>query len=471
MKMQSLLIDGQWVPTPTSFEVTDPWSGAVVGAAAQASAADVRHAIAAAVAAGRQPYPAHERARILYQAATLVRERAEEFAHTIRLEAGKPITAARGEVTRAVDTLQLSAEAAKNLAGVTVPMDAVTAGVGLIGFEVPQPRGVVAAITPFNFPLNLVAHKVGPAIAAGCTVVLKPSEKTPLTAGLFAQAFIDAGLPGGRLNLVTGAPGLVVGEMVGDDDVAVLTFTGSAEVGWKLKADSPRKFHILELGSNTAMVVAADADLDKAAAAAIASSFTFAGQTCISLQRIYVHDSVAHEFLQRLTKAASDLPTGNPDDPSTVVGPLITHQARDRVASWIRDALSEGAILHCGADIVDGVLRPTVLSDVPATATIIREEAFGPVVSVNRFDRIDDAISAANQSRYGLNTAIYTSDIASAMAYAHRAEAGTVLINTPPAFRADHMPYGGVKDSGQGREGVPYAVRELTDPKLIIIPA
>lgn len=304
------------------------------------------------------------------------------FALTISNEAGKPITAARTEVIRAVDTLELSAEAARNNAGRQVPLDAVTAGTGLVGFEMPQPRGIVAAITPFNFPLNLVAHKLGPAIAAGCPVVIKPSEQTPMTAALLTQAFHDAGLPAGRLNLVTGRPADVVQVLLEDPRVAVVTFTGSAELGWAIKAKSPNKHHILELGSNTAMVVEADANLDQAVAAAVSSSFTFAGQACISLQRIYLQHTIEEDFLARFTKAAADLPSGDPSDEKTVVGPLITTDARDRVARWIDDAVAEGATLHTGGTLIDGVLPATVLSGVPSTAALICEEASGPVVSV-----------------------------------------------------------------------------------------
>lgn len=470
MRVQRMLIDGTWAEAPGTFEVTDPWDGSLVGRAADGGPQDAARAAAAAHAAFARQFPAHARAAVLRQAASLVADRAEEFAQAIRAESGKPITAARTEVGRAVDTLQLSAEAARNLAGVTVPMDAVPAGSGLIAFETPQPRGPVAAITPFNFPLNLVAHKVGPALAAGCTIVLKPSEKTPFTAGLLGQAFQDVGLPPGRLNIVTGDPAPIVSALCEDDRIAVLTFTGSAALGWQLKARSPRKHHILELGSNTAMVVAHDADLDRAVEAAVTSSFTFSGQTCISLQRIYAHERIADEFTQRLSKAAASLAIGDPRDEATVIGPMITPQARDRVLSWIHGAISDGAILHTGGDLHNDVLRPTVLSNVPARSPIMCEEAFGPAVSVNSVATLDEALEQVNDSRFGLNTSIYTADLATALTYARATQAGSVLVNTPPAFRADHMPYGGVKDSGQGREGVPYAVRELTEPKLVVFP-
>lgn len=469
MRQQQLFLDGSWVETEDTFEVRDPWDGSVVGIVAAGGATEATRAVDAAVRAMERAFPAYERASVLRKASASVEERGEEFAQIIRAEAGKPITTARGEVARAVDTLQLSAEAARNLAGAAIPMEAVAAGAGLVAYEMPLPRGPVAAITPFNFPLNLVCHKLGPAIAAGCPVVLKPSEKTPFTAGLLAEVFAAAGLPAGMLNVVTGDPATLVNALLEDERVAVLTFTGSASLGWDLKSRSPRKHHVLELGSNTAMVVTDDADLEQAVAAAVASSFTFSGQACISLQRVYVQNGVADDFIARLSKAAASVPAGDPGDEATVVGPMITKVARDRVMSWIEAAVADGATLQAGGELRDDVLRATVLSDVPPTSQVICEEVFGPVVSVNRFEDLDDALGEVNGSRYGLNTSIYTASISDALAYARRAEAGSVLINVPPAFRADHMPYGGVKDSGQGREGVPYAVRELTENKLVVL--
>jgi acyl-CoA reductase-like NAD-dependent aldehyde dehydrogenase len=365
MKTQELFIDGAWTGTSDHFEVTNPWDGAVIGRAAKCEREHVSAAVGAAAAAVRTPWPAHERAAVLRGAAALITERAEEFAQSIRAEAGKPITAARAEVGRAIDTIQFSAEAARGLTGRTVPLDAVKSGVGLLAFEELSPRGVVAAITPFNFPLNLVLHKVGPALAAGCPVVLKPSEKTPLVAGLLAQVLQEAGAASGFFNLVTGDPEMIVAGLLDDDRVAVVTFTGSAQLGWSLKARTPKKHHILELGSNTAMVVAGDADIARAVDAAVASSFTFAGQACISLQRVYVHERVAEEFAEKLVKAAQALPTGDPEDERVVVGPMITPHARDRVLAWVASAVGAGAKLRSGGELNDGVLLPTVLTDVP----------------------------------------------------------------------------------------------------------
>ncbi|MET8352519.1 aldehyde dehydrogenase family protein [Micromonospora sp. NPDC005206] len=467
MRHQDMFIAGQWVPAASTFEVIDPWDGALVATIASGAAADATAAVDAAASAIVPP--PHARATVLRKVADLIEQRSELFAATIRAEAGKPITAARGEVSRGIDTIRLASDEARHLAGATVPLDAVAAGEGLLAFEIPAPVGIVAAITPFNFPLNLVAHKLGPAIAAGCPVVLKPSEKTPLTAGLLVAAFADAGLPAGMLNLVTGDPNVIVSTWLADERTAVVTFTGSAELGWRLKSESARKRHVLELGSNTAMVVAADADLDAAAAAAASASFTFSGQACISLQRVYVADTVADTFVDKLVEKAEALPVGDPDDEATVVGPLITTAATDRVLSWVKAAVAEGATLCTGGDLKNGVVAPTVLLDASPTSAVLCEEAFGPIVTVNRVSDLTEAIKDVNASRFGLNTAVFTQDLSTALRIAAEAEAGAVLVNVAPNFRADNMPYGGVKDSGQGKEGVPYAVRELTEYKLVVM--
>ncbi|HKT58166.1 MAG TPA: aldehyde dehydrogenase family protein [Microbacterium sp.] len=462
-----LYIGGAWRDTSERFDVRDPATGLRVGTAAVASETDVRDAVAAAASAPR--LTAAERARILRQVARDVEANVDEFAALIRAECGKPISAARGEAARAVDTLLLAAEGARHLAGVQVPLDAVAVGEGLTGFTIRDPRGIVGAITPFNFPLNLVCHKIAPALAAGCPVVLKPSERTPLTAARLVRSFEAAGLPAGLLNLVTGDPTLIVGMLASDDRVEVLSFTGSAAVGWELKARSPRKHHVLELGSNTAMVVMGSADIGKAVAAAVTAGFSNSGQACVPLQRVYVDGAVFEEFTDRLAAAAAAVPTGDPDDPATVVGPLITRAAASRIHSWITAAVTRGGAVRAGGGIEGNLLQPTVVADPPADSELVCEEAFGPVISVTPVDGLDDALAHVNASRFGLNTSIFTSDIGEALTYARQAQAGTVLVNVAPSFRADNMPYGGVKDSGQGREGVPSAIEDLTVPRLVVL--
>jgi acyl-CoA reductase-like NAD-dependent aldehyde dehydrogenase len=470
LSYQQLYIDGDWVDGRGEFEVASPWDGAVEGVVASATREQVDDAIGAAHRHLARPLPLVDRAEMLERVAALVRGSAEEFARGISAESGKPITAARGEVVRAIDTLQLSGEEARQIRGSTVPVDAVRAGVGMFAFERPAPRGVVAAITPFNFPLNLVCHKLGPALAAGCPVVLKPSEKAPLTAGRLVEVLAEAGVPRGMVNMVTGDPTLVVSALLEDDRISAVNFTGSAAIGWSLKERSPRKHHVLELGSNTALVVARDADLDAAADAAVSSGFAFSGQTCLSLQRCFVHESVADEFLDRLAARASALPVGNPSLDSTAIGPLITDESRDRVMSWVDEAVDLGAEVVTGHELKNGVMPATVLDNVDPSARVLREEVFGPVMSVCRVADLAEALTRVNDSRFGLNTSIFTRDLDLGLSFADRAEAGTILINITPSFRADNMPYGGVKDSGQGREGVAYAIHEMTDRKLVVMP-
>jgi acyl-CoA reductase-like NAD-dependent aldehyde dehydrogenase len=469
MREQRLLINGRWVTGVDTFEVRDPYDQALVGTVAVASPEQAGEAVTAARAAMLLDWPASARADLLLRTSQLLAERSADFAEVLRAEAGKPISAALVEVSRAVGTLRIASEEARRLPSETVQFDEVSPGITPLGFTIPKPFGVVAAITPFNFPLNLVLHKVAPALAAGCAVVLKPSERTPLSAGLLAETLIEAGLPAGWLNIITGHPQEIVSTWNNHRDVAVITFTGSAEVGWQLKAASPRKRHVLELGSNTAMVVAADADLKRAVNAAVAGGYTFSGQACVSVQRVYVEQAVADEFTAMLASAVAKLPVGDTKDPATVVGPVISEQARHRLVSWIDEAVQGGARIVTGGTMDGACLSPTVLADVPATARVVCEEVFGPVVSIRSVKSVSEGIEEVNSARYGLNTAIFTSDLASALQYARGAEAGSVLVNITPAFRADHMPYGGVKDSGQGREGVKYAIAELLDQQLVVL--
>ncbi|WP_308797895.1 aldehyde dehydrogenase family protein [Agromyces silvae] len=469
MTGQGLFIGGRWEQTDASRPTFDRWTGEPTGHVAVASAADAVRAVDAAAAAMRTAFPVADRARVLAETARLVETRSEALAQLITAEVGKPITASRAEVGRAAETLRTCAEEARRLPSETVPLDAVPAGEGTFAFTIPTPMGVVAAITPFNFPLNLLLHKVGPAIAAGCAVVVKPSDHAPRTAGFVADLLHEAGLPAGWIGIVTGPPAEIVDALQSDDRVEVVTFTGSSEVGWRLKESAPKKHHVLELGSNTALVVAADADLARAARAATDAALGNSGQACVSLQRVYVERPAADAFIDALAAAVAASPVGDPRDERTVVGPLITGTAVDRLSEWIADATADGARLVTGGGRDGDVLAPTVLADVAAQSPLVCEEAFGPVVSVVPVDDLAAALDAVNASRYALNTAIYTSDLATAMWFAREAEAGSVLVNMPPSFRADHMPYGGVKDSGQGREGVKYAIDALVRQRLVVL--
>lgn len=470
MHNQLLYINGQWVEGlgEGTTEVRDPFDDALVGTTARASEQQASEAVDAASRVLESPLTAQKRAQILLKVSDLITERLEEFAETIRAEAGKPITTARGEVARAATTFRIAGEEATRLPSERVNFDPIN-GREPFGFTVAEPVGVVAAITPFNFPLNLVSHKVGPALAAGCAVVLKPSERTPLTAGLLTRVLEDAGLPAGWFNLVTGDPKVISKAWTEHRKVAVITFTGSAGVGWKLKASSPSKRHVLELGSNTGVIVAEDADLDRAVDAVVTGGFTFSGQACVSVQRVYVHQSIAPEFTSRLKSAVDALVAGDTRDPLTNLGPLVSKDARERVMAWIDEATERGASVLSGGTMEGSVIRPTVLTNVPTDAQVVCEEVFGPVVVVQTVKDIEEGLAELNSSRYGLNTGIFTSNVESAMKFARRAEAGTVMINISPSFRSDSMPYGGVKDSGQGREGVKYAIAELVEQKLIVL--
>jgi acyl-CoA reductase-like NAD-dependent aldehyde dehydrogenase len=361
----------------------------------------------------------------------------------------------------------MAAVQARTLAGDVVPMDASQAGEGKLAFTLRVPIGVVGAISPFNFPLNLVAHKIAPALAAGCAVVLKPATATPLSALLLAELEQEAGLPPGWLNVVAGSSAEIGDVLVGDERVAALTFTGSGDVGWKLKERAPRKHVALELGNATPAIVEADADLEDAAARLAGNAFSFAGQSCISVQRIYVAREAYDGFLERYLPLVEALVVGDPADEQTDVGPLIDGDAKDRVLEWIAES---GGELLTGGDVTDdGLIRPTVIARPDPTAKVSCDEVFGPVCTVTPYGSLDEAIELANGTRYGLQAGIFTANVKTALEAARRLEFGGVTVNEAPTFRADQMPYGGVKDSGNTREGPAYAVRELTEERVIVL--
>ena len=465
-----LLVAGEWAETGVWGEVASPYDGGTVGHIAEGDADLVDTAIEAAHKTFvTLDFPQHRRAAVLDRAADLVIEGVEDLAATIAAEAGKPIKAARVEVERCASTLQLSAAEARKLTGGTVPMEASAPGAGKLGVILRVPYGVVGAISPFNFPLNLVAHKLGPAIAAGNAVVLKPAGQTPISSLKLAAILCEAGLPEGWLSVIPGA-GSVVGNAIVEHPLArAITFTGSAPVGWAIGSRVPHKKVNLELGSNAPLIVDVSGDWETAADKAKIHAFSYAGQSCISIQRILVHEAVADRFKARLVAGTEALSVGDPLDEDTDVGPLITPGDRDRVKEWIDEAVAGGAKLLTGGDLVDDgrCLAPTLLESAPREAKVWCEEVFGPVATVDSFSSFEQALAMANDSKFGLQAGVFTRDLGKALQAGRTLDFGGVIVNDVPTFRADQQPYGGVKDSGNTREGPAYAVDELTEQRFV----
>jgi acyl-CoA reductase-like NAD-dependent aldehyde dehydrogenase len=463
---RKLFVGGEWIETGDWLEVRSPYSGDVVGRVAKAGADETRRALDAAERAMREPLPAHKRAEILVRVAGALGRRHEEAARLISDEAGKPLKAARVEASRAMSTYTFAAVEARKLAGEMVPMDAAQAGEGKLAFTLRRPIGVIGAISPFNFPLNLVAHKIAPALAAGCAVVLKPASQTPVSALLLAELEEEAGLPAGWLNVLVGPASEIGDVLVEDERVRLITFTGSSGVGWKLKERAPKKRVNLELGNATPLIVAADADLSAAATKVSQNAFAFAGQSCISVQRVYVERSAYDEFVKQLIPLVEALKVGDPADEDTDVGPVIDGDARERILEWIK--ASSGEVLT-GGELEGELIRPTVIANPAPDDEVSSEEVFGPVCTVTAVDSIDEAITLANSTRYGLQAGIFTASLDNALRAAQELDFGGVTVNEAPTFRSDQMPYGGVKDSGNTREGPHYAVREMTEERLVVV--
>jgi len=412
--------------------------------------------------------PLYQRAAILEKVASLLDENLEEAARVIAMEAAKPIRTAREEVKRTIQTYKFAAEEAKQLHGETLPLDAAPGGVNRIGYTVRAPIGVIGAISPFNFPMNLVAHKVGPAIAAGNTIILKPASQTPFSAYYIADLFKAAGLPDGCLNVISGGGRTVGDAIVTDQRVSKITFTGSPAVGIGIRNKSGLKRVTLELGSNAALIIDQGVNIDRIVDRCVLGAFSFQGQVCISLQRVYVHENIYQEFLEKFTKATSTLKIGDPLDEMTDVSALISKGDVGRTVDWIQEAESQGAVIVTGGRAKGNILLPTILANVDDSQKISCQEVFAPIVIVNSFENIDEAINRVNESRYGLQAGIYTNNIQTALLAAEELHVGGVIINDIPTFRVDNMPYGGVKESGIGREGIKYAIEEMTEMKLVV---
>jgi len=452
--------------------VRSPYDQQVIGEIPSQTAADVDAAVArakAALAAG--PLPLWKRAQILDLAAQRLAARRDEFAEIIAREAAKPIKTARVEAERAVGTFQFAAAEARKLGGEMIPLDAIPAGEGKLGFTLRVPIGVVGAIAPFNFPLNLVVHKVAPAIAAGCPVVLKPASQTPFSSIRLAEMLIDeCGLPADHLIVVTGGGSTVGNAIVDHPDIALITFTGSPEVGWSIRARAPRKRVGLELGNNAPVIIEPDGDWVTAAAKIKMAGFSHAGQSCISTQRVLVHRSLEQQFTEALVQHVETLVVGDPMDESTDVSALISTSERDRVEGWIDEAVGQGATVATGGRRNDdGVLMPTVITGARHEMKVCAKEVFGPVVTITAYDIVDEAIALANDTEYGLQAAIFTSDISTAMKAVHALDFGGVLVNEVPTWRADQQPYGGLRDSGNTREGPAFTIKEMTEIRMVVI--
>ena len=466
-----LLIDGQWVDGGPALEVKNKYDGTLVGTVPTARREDVDTAIDAADRAEdlMADLPAYKRAEILFRTATLISERADDLAKTIAAEAGKALKFARAEVDRAISTFTIASEEAKRLHGETIPLDAVPSGEGYFGFWTRRPVGVIAAISPFNFPLNLVAHKVAPALAAGNTLVLKPATTTPLAAVKLCQILMEAGLPNGAINLVVGSGGTVGEWLVTDPRVDKITFTGSPEVGRHILSVAGIKKVTLELGNTSPVVVAPDADLDFVAKRCAVGAYYNSGQVCISVQRIYSEKQVYEPFSEKFVKATEAMVVGDPLDERVDVGPMIDSKEVDRIEDWVQQAQTAGANVLTGGKRDGTVYYPTVLTGVHEDMKVVAEEVFAPVASIISSDDFESALRQANDTKFGLQVGVFTKDIDRVFKAVRRLNFGGVIINDTPNFRADHMPYGGNRQSGLGREGVKFAMEDMTNIQLVAI--
>ncbi|WP_180994268.1 aldehyde dehydrogenase family protein [Bacillus sp. Marseille-P3661] len=465
---KQMLINGKWVEGKAHYQLYSPYSNEKIAEVPLADEQEVTTAIEAAEQAKKvmAKMPAHQRAEILERVSRIFQERFDECAMAIVKENAKPIQAARTEIARTIETYKFAAEEAKRIHGETIPLDASKSGEGRFAYTRREPLGVIAAITPFNFPFNLVAHKLGPAFAAGNTVVLKPATKTPLSALLTAEIFEQAGLPAGALNVVTGK-GSVIGDLlVKDYRVKMVTFTGSVDVGLGIKAKSGLKKTTLELGSNSVIVHDTD-NLDTVVERCLQGAFAFSGQVCISVQRIFVKRDLYESFLQKLVSKAKTLVLGDPVLEETAVSALIDESEAIRVEEWCKEAVVGGAKIECGGKRYGALMEPTILTGADSSLSIACKEAFGPIVVVNPYDTWDEAIEKVNDTTYGLQAGVYTLNTKLAFDAVERIEVGGVIINDIPTFRVDHMPYGGIKESGMGREGIKYSVEEMTELKFV----
>ncbi len=466
-----MLIAGHWIAGTKSISVLNPYDGAVVDTVPQATPEEIDRVLDYAVKGAKlvKDLSGYERSQLLMRAATLMEERLEDLARTITLEEGKILAEARLEVDRARETIVCSAEEAKRLGSEVVPLDGAPGAGSRFGFTLRVPCGVVLAVTPFNFPLNLVCHKVGPAFAAGNSVIVKPATDTPLVALKFARLLLDAGLPPEAIQVVTGSGSEVGRQLCSDPRIRKISFTGSRDVGEAICRMAGLKKVTMELGSNSPVLVLPDADIQKAANAIVATGYANAGQVCISAQRILAHETVYCDLLDCLSPLVASLRTGNPLDDGVRVGPMVRESDAVRVEQWIRDAAAAGGRLLAGGARDRAVVEPAIVADVRKDMRISCDELFGPAVGLTRFDSVEEAITSANDTNYGLSAAVFTESLDNAMRFAREVDSGNIHINWGTQWRADLMPYGGLKESGFGKEGPRYAIEEMTETKMVVM--
>jgi glyceraldehyde-3-phosphate dehydrogenase (NADP+) len=464
-----MLLDSEWVDREKKIPVRDPFDDSIIDHVPSASAADAELALASAVKGFEvsRKMTVFQRAKVLNKAAEIITSRLDEFATIIAREGSKTIREARGEVSRCVNTLVVSAEEAKRLSGETIPFDSFPGGEKKVGYYYRFPIGVVLAITPFNDPLNLVAHKLGPAIAAGNSVILKPATVTPLSAIKLAEALLEAGLPPAALQVITGS-GAVLGKiLVPDERVRMVSATAGLEAGQDIAANAGIKKLGMELGSNSPVIVWEDASVDWAVETCVSGSFWAAGQNCIGVQRLYVHKSIYETFKQKFVERTKQYRIGNKLDEDTDMGPMITEGEAKRVEQWVKDAQGMGATVLCGGSRDKALMEPTVLENVPENATIHKDEVFGPTVNLYPVETVDEALSKANSLPFGLHAAVFTKDVNLAFKFAYELDCGGVMINDSTDYRLDSMPFGGTQKSGLGREGIKFSLQEMTEPKTV----
>jgi acyl-CoA reductase-like NAD-dependent aldehyde dehydrogenase len=470
-KVYGSLIGGEYVPAEKQIPVHNKFTGETIAHIGNASREDVEKAIENAYITFKTiSLSVHERYEILMRAAEIFKERKEELALTIVKESGKVLKEAKAEIDRGIQTFTASAEEAKQITGTGIPLGGQPGNDNKLSFTIRVPVGVIGAITPFNFPFNLTAHKIAPAIAAGNTVVLKPAELTPIIANKMAEILLEAGLPAGWLNVVNGLGNETGQYLLEDKRIAMYTFTGSPAVGRHIKSATGIRKVVLELGNNSPNIVHKDvADLDRAVELCVTRGYFNAGQACISVQRIYVHEDIQDEFLEKAITVAKAMRVGNPELEDTDIGPMISEKEAIRAERWITEAVEQGATVAYGGKRSGAILEPTIITNARPEMKIVCEEVFAPVISIISYKNIDEAFEQANDSEYGLQAGLFTSNLGLAVRAAHTLEFGGVIINNVSTYRADVMPYGGIKNSGIGKEGPKYAIQEMTDERIVVI--